>query len=183
MENSCIIFGANGQDGSYLSELLLDKGYNVAGVMRRSSTDTTERIEHLIPHPNFDLIEGDVTDATGVHRLIAKTIPSEIYNLAAQSHVKTSFDQPVATFEVNAVGVLNILEAIRQNAPHSRFYQACHDTDTLVVTPSGLQSYDKLSVGDLVYTINENTDQIEINSIKKLFVHFEEFLVYLQIIH
>ncbi|HDY87551.1 MAG TPA: NAD-dependent epimerase/dehydratase family protein, partial [bacterium] len=67
MKNSCMIFGVNGQDGSYLSELLLDKGYNVVGIMRRSSTDTTERIEHLMPHPNFNLVEGDVTDATGIH--------------------------------------------------------------------------------------------------------------------
>jgi len=119
-----MIFGVNGQDGSYLSELLLDKGYNVVGIMRRSSTDTTERIEHLIPHPNFNLIEGDVTDATGIHRAVSRMQPGEIYNLAAQSHVQTSFDQPIATFQVNAVGVLNILEAIRQNSPHSKFYQA-----------------------------------------------------------
>lgn len=119
-----MIFGVNGQDGSYLSELLLDKGYHVVGVMRRSSTDTTERIEHLMPHPNFNLVEGDVTDATGIHRSVARTQPAEIYNLAAMSHVGVSFDQPVSTFEINAVGALNILEAIRQASPHSKFYQA-----------------------------------------------------------
>lgn len=124
MKNSCMIFGVNGQDGSYLSELLLDKGYSVVGVMRRSSTDTTERIEHLMPHPNFNLVEGDVTDATGIHRAVSRTQPAEIYNLAAMSHVGASFDQPVTTFEINAVGTLNILEAIRQVSPHSKFYQA-----------------------------------------------------------
>ncbi|KKM72228.1 hypothetical protein LCGC14_1422610 [marine sediment metagenome] len=124
MKNSCMIFGVNGQDGSYLSELLLGKGYNVVGVMRYSSTDSTERIEHLIPHSNFNLIEGDVTDATGIHRAISRTQPSEIYNLSAMSHVGVSFDQPVATFEINAIGLLNILEAIRQNSPHSKLYHA-----------------------------------------------------------
>ncbi len=124
MKNSCMIFGVNGQDGSYLSELLLGKGYNVVGVMRYSSTDPTERIEHLIPHSNFNLIEGDVTDATGIHRAISKMQPAEIYNLAAMSHVGVSFDQPVATFEINAIGPLNILEAIRQNSPHSKLYHA-----------------------------------------------------------
>lgn len=119
-----MIFGVNGQDGSYLSELLLGKGYSVVGVMRRSSTDTTERIEHLMPHPNFNLVEGDVTDATGVHRAVSRMQPGEIYNLAAMSHVGVSFDQPVSTFEINAVGALNILEAIRQVSSHSKFYQA-----------------------------------------------------------
>ena len=166
-----MIFGVNGQDGSYLSELLLGKGYNVVGVMRYSSTDSTERIEHLIPHSNFSLIEGDVTDATGIHRAISKMQPAEIYNLAAMSHVGVSFDQPVATFEVNAIGPLNILEAIRQVSPHSKFYHACHDIDTLVVTPDGLKAHSELSIGDSVYTINENTDKIEINRIKKVLIY------------
>jgi GDPmannose 4,6-dehydratase len=121
---TALITGVNGQDGSYLSELLLGKGYKVYGMMRRSSTDTTENIEHLINSPNFDLMIGDITDATGINRLIAKTSPTEIYNLAAMSHVGISFDQPVATFEIDAIGPLNILEAIRQNSPNSKFYQA-----------------------------------------------------------
>lgn len=124
MHRTALITGVNGQDGSYLSELLLAKGYNVIGMMRRSSTDTTERIEHIIHHPHFDLIEGDVTDATGIHRIISRTQPTEIYNLAAMSHVGISFDQPITTFEIDAIGPLNILEAIRQTSPRSRFYQA-----------------------------------------------------------
>lgn len=122
--NTALITGVNGQDGSYLSELLLGKGYSVTGVMRRSSVDTTERIEHLIHHPHFNLIDGDVTDATGIHRMVGKMKPGEIYNLAAMSHVGVSFDQPVTTFEIDAIGPLNILEAIRQSSPTSKFYQA-----------------------------------------------------------
>jgi len=124
MHKTALILGVNGQDGSYLSELLLNKNYSVTGVMRRSSVDTTERIEHLIHHPHFNLIEGDITDATGIYRTISKIMPREIYNLAAMSHVGVSFDQPVATFEIDAIGPLNILEAIRQTSPYSKFYQA-----------------------------------------------------------
>jgi len=119
-----LILGCNGQDGSYLSELLLGKGYTVYGIIRRSSTNTTERIQHLIHNPSFELIEGDVTDATGIHRLVSSIQPVEIYNLAAMSHVATSFDQPVSTFEINAIGPLNILEAIRQSSPETKMYQA-----------------------------------------------------------
>ncbi len=119
-----LITGCNGMDGSYLSELLLSKDYKVYGMMRRSSVDTTERISHLIPNPNFELVEGDVTDCSCMHRLISGIKPDEVYNLAAMSHVGTSFDQPITTCQINAVGPLNILEAIRQCSPKSKYYQA-----------------------------------------------------------
>lgn len=119
-----LVVGCNGQDGSYLSELLLDKKYKVYGLIRRSSVDTKERIVHLLDHPNFELVEGDITDASCMHRLISGIQPDEIYNLAAQSHVGTSFDQPITTCQINAIGPLNILEAIRQSSPQSKFYQA-----------------------------------------------------------
>jgi len=118
------ISGITGQDGSYLSEFLLDKGYVVYGLIRRSSTDTTERIAHVKHHPNFHLVEGDVTDAACIHRLISGIKPDEVYNLAAMSHVGTSFDQPIATCHIDALGPLHLLEAIRQSSPHSKFYQA-----------------------------------------------------------
>jgi len=124
MEKISLITGANGQDGSYLSELLLDKGYKVYGMIRRSSTDTTERIAHLINDHNFELVEGDITDATGIHKIIEQLKPDEVYNLAAMSHVGTSFNEPVSTFQIDAVGPLNLLEAIRQSSPKSKFYQA-----------------------------------------------------------
>lgn len=124
MGKAALITGVNGQDGSYLAEFLLEKEYRVHGLIRRSSVDTKERIAHLVGQPGFELITGDVTDATGVHRIIRRIQPDEVYNLAAQSHVGVSFDAPVATFAADAVGPLNILEAIRTESPHTRFYQA-----------------------------------------------------------
>lgn len=123
-----LITGITGQDGSYLTELLLSKGYEVHGVIRRSSTFTTDRIEHLYkdPHekPKLYLHYGDITDGTRIAELISKHQPNEIYNLAAQSHVKVSFDEPVYSVNADALGTLNILEAMRNHAPFSKFYQA-----------------------------------------------------------
>ena len=119
-----MIFGATGQDSSYLAELLLEKDYKVVGVKRRSSTNTTERIDHIISHENFFLVEGDITDPSSVNCLISKYQPDELYNFAAQSHVYTSFEQPFYTFQVNAVGVLNILEGVRNYSPKTKILQA-----------------------------------------------------------
>ena len=119
-----IVFGVNGQDGSYLSELLLEKDYEVIGVIRRTSTDNTERLIESKKYENFTIVEGDVTDPSSINVLIKNHQPEQVYNLAAQSHVGTSFEQPSYTFQVNAVGVLNILEAIRLFSPRTRFYQA-----------------------------------------------------------
>lgn len=124
MIKSALITGITGQDGSYLAELLLSKGYKVYGLIRRSSVNTTERISHLMGNPQFELIEGDITDATCIHRLISGIMPNEVYNLAAMSHVGLSFDQPVVTCHIDAMGPLHILEAIRQTSPQTKFYQA-----------------------------------------------------------
>lgn len=119
-----MITGVGGQDGSYLAELLLSKGYTVVGISRRSSVNNTERISHLKHLSHLKLIEGDVTDACNVNSWFTKYKPDEFYNLAAQSHVGTSFEQPLLTFRVNAEGVLNILEAARHHSPKTRLYQA-----------------------------------------------------------
>ena len=124
MIKKALITGITGQDGSYLAEFLLNKNYKIFGLYRRSSTNTFERINHLLCNDHLELIEGDITDATGVNRIIAKVKPDECYNLAAQSHVGTSFCEPVATFNVDALGPTNFLEAIKQNSPETRFYQA-----------------------------------------------------------
>lgn len=133
MGKTALITGITGQDGSYLTELLLKKGYDVHGIIRRSSTFGTERIEHLYsdahnPDTRLHLHYGDMLDALGLRRLISDTEPDEVYNLAAQSHVRTSFDQPVYTTESISIGTLNLLEAIRdfQDATgrEIRFYQA-----------------------------------------------------------
>ena len=119
-----IIFGITGQDGSYIAELLLEKGYEVIGVTRRVSVPTLNRITHILP--KIKIIEGDITDAFSVSNVIKEEAPDEIYNLAAQSHVGTSFKQPSLTWDVTAGGVLNILEAIRYSGRKDdiKFYQA-----------------------------------------------------------
>jgi GDPmannose 4,6-dehydratase len=108
-----LITGVTGQDGSYLSELLLEKGYDVHGCIRRSSVDFRERIAHLEGHPNFHLHYADLTDSMSILQVVQKVQPNEIYNLAAQSHVQVSFDSPEFTANVDATGVLRILEAVR----------------------------------------------------------------------
>tara|TARA_S200002703_G_scaffold20667_2_gene16990 strand:+ start:5442 stop:6425 length:984 start_codon:yes stop_codon:yes gene_type:complete len=121
---TAIITGITGQDGSYLSELLLEKEYNVIGCHRRSSTNNLNRINHLLSNPRYKLTEFDLTDPSGVTQTVNKYQPDEFYNLAAQSHVGTSFKQPSTTFEINTIGVTNILEAIRHYSPHTKLYQA-----------------------------------------------------------
>ena len=119
-----LIFGITGQDGSYLAEILLEKGYEVAGVTRRTSTPNTKNISHILQ--KITLVEGDVTDGFNVTKIIQEYKPDEIYNLAAQSHVGTSFKQPNLTTDITYGGVLNILEAIRYSdrKDQVRFYQA-----------------------------------------------------------
>ena len=121
---TAIIFGITGQDGSYLAELLLDKGYKVVGVTRRVSVDTLSRINHIASR--LTIIEGDITDSFSVNNIINQNHPHEIYNLAAQSHVGTSFNQPSLTWDVTAGGCFNILEAIRysERCTDIKFYQA-----------------------------------------------------------
>lgn len=113
MDNRALITGVTGQDGSYLAEFLLEKGYEVHGIVRRSSTEKKERIEHLIGEDNFYIHYGDLSDSISLVRIVSKVRPDEVYNLAAQSHVGVSFDVPEYTADVVATGVLRILEAVR----------------------------------------------------------------------
>ena len=124
-----LITGITGQDGSYLTELLLDKGYEVHGVIRRSSTFNTGRIDHLYRDPHLDGVRmflhyGDLTDSSNLSRLIEKIRPDEIYNLGAQSHVQVSFEVPEYTAEADAIGTLRLLDAIKETGIEARFYQA-----------------------------------------------------------
>lgn len=123
---TALITGITGQDGSYLSELLLEKGYDVHGIIRRSSVDYRERIAHLEGKPHFHLHYADLGDSMSIVQVMNKVRPDEVYNLAAQSHVQVSFDSPEYTANVDAVGVLRILEAIRQCGltKTCRMYQA-----------------------------------------------------------
>ncbi len=124
-----LITGITGQDGSYLTELLLDKGYEVHGIIRRASSFNTDRIDHLFEDPHIGnkslfLHHGDMTDSSNLNRLIEKTQPDEIYNLAAQSHVQVSFEVPEYTAEVDGIGTLRLLDAIKESGIKTRFYQA-----------------------------------------------------------
>ena len=123
---TALITGVTGQDGSYLSEFLLEKGYDVHGIIRRSSVDYRERIAHLEGRPHFHLHYGDMSDSMGLIQVIGKVRPDEIYNLAAQSHVQVSFDSPEFTADIDATGVLRVLEAVRACglAGSCRIYQA-----------------------------------------------------------
>ena len=116
-----LITGITGQDGSYLAELLLKKGYEVHGIVRRSSSNSLSRLSHL---PDIILHQGDMADCSSLKRIVEDVHPQEIYNLAAMSHVKTSFDMPEYTADVDGVGVVRLLEAMRHSCPEARFYQA-----------------------------------------------------------
>ena len=122
MKPSALITGITGQDGSYLAELLLDKGYRVVGMTRRSSTVSNERIAHLADR--IELVQGDLLDQASLVEALRFAAPTEVYNLAAQSFVPTSWNQPTLTGEFTALGVTRLLEALRQIAPEARFYQA-----------------------------------------------------------
>jgi GDPmannose 4,6-dehydratase len=119
---TALITGVTGQDGSYLAELLLEKGYRVVGMTRRTSTDVHERIQHLVD--DIEFVSGDLLDQTSITSIVRDVHPDEVYNLAAQSFVPTSWQQPVLTGEFTALGVTRVLEAIRAVNPSIRFYQA-----------------------------------------------------------
>ena len=122
MAGKALITGITGQDGSYLAELLLDKGYKVFGMVRRSSTETTGRIEHI--KDRITLLQADLLDQASLTKALEEACPDEIYNLAAQSFVPTSWNQPVLTGQITGMGVTRMLEAVRQVVPKARFYQA-----------------------------------------------------------
>jgi len=121
---TALVTGITGQDGSYLADLLLSKGYNVIGVKRRTSIISTNRINHVFDNPNFKLYYGSMHDSGWMYNLLNKYKPDEVYNLAAQSHVKVSFDCPIETSDIVAMGALRLLEAVRLICPSAKFYQA-----------------------------------------------------------
>ena len=118
------ITGITGQDGSYLAELLLDKGYEVHAILRRSSLFTTDRIDHIMDHEKLFTYHGDLTDSSNLHRLVLNIKPNEIYNLGAQSHVAVSFDVPEYTADVDGLGVIRLLDAVRDLDNNCKYYQA-----------------------------------------------------------
>ena len=125
-KKTALITGINGQDGSYLAEFLIEKGYEIWGTVKRNSVSETQtnRIEHLREKDLLNLEYADLTDMASLVRVLSKVQPDEIYNLAAQSHVRVSFDQPIYTANVTGIGTLNLLEAARMISPKSKIYQA-----------------------------------------------------------
>lgn len=172
LQKTAIISGVCGQDGSYLAEFLLSKGYTVVGLKRRTSLINTGRVDHLFPaNPNFILEYHDLSDASSTWRLISKYMPDEFYNLAAQSHVKVSFDVPEDTIHGITIGTLHILEAIRSLVPHCRFYQASSSemygdapcpktgyTETSRMTPASPYACAKLFAHNLVRNYRHSYD-------------------------
>lgn len=124
MKKCAVVTGITGQDGSYLSELLISEGYKVYGVKRRSSGNSLGCSSHLQSDSSFEVVESDILDSAGLNRLCKSAKPDHFYNLAAQSHVGSSFEQPEYTLQASGAAVLNCLEAIRQSGIHTRFYQA-----------------------------------------------------------
>lgn len=124
MSKRALITGVTGQDGSYLADFLLERGYEVFGLVRRTSKPNTENIRHLADNPRFHVLYGDLTDQGSINRAILEATPDEVYNLAAQSFVGGSWDYPVSTGDITGLGPLRILEALRQFNPKARFYQA-----------------------------------------------------------
>lgn len=118
------ITGITGQDGSYLSELLIEKGYEVHGIIRRASNFNTDRIDHIMGHPQLKLYHGDLSDSANLNKLLSEIQPDEVYNLGAQSHVQVSFEVPEYTAQVDAVGTLRLLDALYNQCRHAKFYQA-----------------------------------------------------------
>ena len=124
MIKKAFITGITGQDGSYLAELLLEKGYEVHAILRRASVFTTQRIEHILKQERMFTYHGDLTDSSNLHRLLMKIKPDEIYNLGAQSHVAVSFEVPEYTADVVALGAIRLLDAVRDLGPNCKYYQA-----------------------------------------------------------
>lgn len=124
MAQKALITGISGQDGSYLAELLLNKNYEVHGIIRRSSSFNTGRIDHIYNNPNLHLHFGDLSDSSSISSILKKSKPNEVYNLGAQSHVRVSFDIPEYTADITGLGTLRLLEAIRDYDPTIKFYQA-----------------------------------------------------------
>ena len=169
-KKKALIFGITGQDGSYLAELLLKKGYRVLGVMRRLSLFNTERIDHLYkkyPLNMFDTKYGDLIDVSSIRKNIEEFMPDEVYNLAAQSHVKVSFDLPESTFMYNANSTLHMLEAIKKVNPKCKFYQAC-SSEMFGISPP-LQNENTEFLPQSIYGVSKVTSYYITNYYRRAF--------------
>lgn len=156
MDKTALITGINGQDGSFLAELLLDKGYKVIGLRRRASTNNFWRLKNILKDPSLEIVEGDMSDAISIYNIIDKYKPDEIYNLAAMSFVASSFEEPQYTSAVNYIGVINVLEAVRKFSPKSKIYQAS-SSELLgtAINDNGFQNENTVFIPQSPYAISK----------------------------
>lgn len=157
MQKTAIVTGILGQDGSYLAEYLLNKGYRVIGIRRRAANPNFENIEPIVESPGLEIIAGDITDSAYIFSCLAKYKPEEFYNLAAQSFVHSSFEQPLHTFDVDTKGVINILEGIRQVLPTCKLYQASTSEMFGTAMDAATPSLSKNGSGRIKFYQDENT--------------------------
>jgi GDPmannose 4,6-dehydratase len=156
MDKTALITGINGQDSSFLAELLLDKGYKIIGLRRRASTNNLWRLKNILKDPSLEIVEGDMSDAVSIYNIIDKYKPDEIYNLAAMSFVASSFEEPQYTAAVNYIGVINVLEAVRKFSPKSKIYQA--STSELLgtaINENGFQNENTIFIPQSPYAISK----------------------------
>lgn len=185
MKKNLVVFvsGVTGQTGSYMVDYLLEKydDIKIYGGVRRLSVPNHKNIKH-INDPRFKLVYFDLTDTHSIDKVVRELKPDYFINFAAQSFVGASWDIPIATWDAGATSVIHILEALREHSPKTRFYNAgCHDTNTKVVTKDGVKKYTEIKEGDLVYTINENTKDLEFKSVRKIFEYdYEDDLIELK---
>ena len=163
--------GINGQDCSYLAEYMLELGHDVYGIIRRHSDTLNQQSRLDGIRDKIHVTYGDMTDATSLENVLSDVMPDYIFNIAAQSHVRISFDIPVYTADVNALGSLRLLDAYRRVCPKAKYYQACYSADTHVVTPMGLKSYVDIKEGDWVYTTNIFNNKLELKKVKKILTY------------
>lgn len=176
MSKKVLITGVTGQDGSYMVDYLLaETNFEIYGMIRRTSKPDLGNLKNSLSNPRFKIVIGDLSDSVSIDNLVNEIKPDYFINLAAQSFVASSWHIPEQTFDVDAMGVIRCLEAIRKHAKDCRFYNAgCHDVETKIVTANGIKDYADVSVGDLVWTLNENTSEIELKPIAKKIDKFFE---------
>lgn len=170
MNKKVLISGVTGQDGSHMVDYLLETtNHEIYGIVRRTSLPNYSNLKQALLNNRFKLVTGDLSDSQSIDNIVKNILPNYFINLGAQSFVKSSWDLPEQTMDINAIGVIRCLEAIRKNAPNCRFYNAgCYDIKTRIVTPDGIKDYKNVKVGDLVYSINTKTRKLELKPIKRV---------------
>lgn len=179
MSKKVLVTGVTGQDGSYMVDYLLaNTDYEIYGMVRRTSKPDYSNLKDSIKNKRLKLVVGDLSDSQSIDNLVREIKPDYFINLAAQSFVASSWKIPEQTFDIDAIGVIRCLEAIRKHVPNCRFYNAgCHDEETKVITKDGIKNYKDIKIGDMVYSINQATNQLELKPVDKIFEYdYDDYL-------